>query len=448
MRLVCIISLCLLVACKVQPPNQNVPLVDEELAVLNTVPNWVSAKPGSSVYYSGVGNASLSDPDYQANAKLEALDDLASEISITIESNSLLSQVENSSGFRENYSSSIRSSTQQEIQSYELVDSWSDKRQYWVYYQLEKSEFEKIRNEKREAALSKARASFIHAERMESEDLVQSVKFYAQTIEDLKNYLNKKNEWVRPEGTVLLAKESLASIQKLLRSIRLMASETPFVFEATENTRSLTIKSQSDSGIAVQGLPLIIRSSAGDQEIITDGEGHYNRTIPKNEILNQGLFAEISLGFLDQYPISKSFLKNFPTYQLEVNFIATPPVYSISSSETNLRSPLPKNILEPLFEKILTEKGVNLTGKSDAQFELSINAITRKGTETNGLFSTYLDFTISIIDDSDLSVFSDSFNDIKGLHTSYEKAGLKAYQKVEKELIDEIENTLNKHFSN
>ena len=53
-------------------------------------PAWVSSRPVSSAYYVGVGMAPRSRPDHQETAKKNALNDLASEISVNVEGNSLL----------------------------------------------------------------------------------------------------------------------------------------------------------------------------------------------------------------------------------------------------------------------------------------------------------------------------------------------------------------------
>ncbi|MEO1253924.1 MAG: LPP20 family lipoprotein, partial [Bacteroidota bacterium] len=134
-------------SCKTyQPPTPSQPLQKEEL-IPSTQPDWVLRKPSTPGYYIGVGNAPLADPDYQANAKLEALDDLASEISVTVESSSLLSQVENSAGFQEQFRSAIKSTTDQSIELHEQVDSWSGERYYWLQYRLNQAEFKRLRTE-------------------------------------------------------------------------------------------------------------------------------------------------------------------------------------------------------------------------------------------------------------------------------------------------------------
>ena len=68
-------------------------------------PEWVSQRPISSSYYVGIGVASiLKNPtDYASIAKNNALNDLASEIEVKINSNSVLYNLEQNSKYREDY---------------------------------------------------------------------------------------------------------------------------------------------------------------------------------------------------------------------------------------------------------------------------------------------------------------------------------------------------------
>ena len=47
-------------------------------------PTWVSARPVTGGYYVGIGLANKNRPDAQEAAKKNALNDLASEISVTV----------------------------------------------------------------------------------------------------------------------------------------------------------------------------------------------------------------------------------------------------------------------------------------------------------------------------------------------------------------------------
>lgn len=409
-------------------------------------PEWVTKKPALPGYYVGIGNASVSNPDYQSIAKLEALDDMGSEVSITVSSTSLLHQIEDESGFQESFRASIQAATHQELQAYEMVDSWNDGKYYWVQYRLSKATLESLRKARHRAALQKALHSFTHAQESEPNDYVQAIRFYAETIDILKEYLHETNEVLIGEEKVLLANESYARIQKLLAGIKLV-SESPVVFASTEKEKTIEILAcYGESRHPVARLPLILTIGDQEEKKVSGPEGIFARAIRRNEAFHKSLAATFSLDFLSEYEVAGKLLKGFPVAKIEIAVSAAPPVFSVAGKEQNLASPLSNKILAPLLTKILTEKGAEIARAGQYEYELLIDANTRAGTEMSGLYSAFLDFTISIKDKQGRVVFSDSFNGVKGLHTSYEKAGLAAYSNVEKELTREIKSSLDKHF--
>ncbi|MCB0787954.1 MAG: LPP20 family lipoprotein, partial [Flavobacteriales bacterium] len=89
-------------------------------------PFWVGSRPVSDAYYVGVGLAAKARPDFQETAKKNALNDLASEISVRVEGNSLLYTLDRKTSFSESFTSNIRTSTSEQLEGFELVDTWEN----------------------------------------------------------------------------------------------------------------------------------------------------------------------------------------------------------------------------------------------------------------------------------------------------------------------------------
>ena len=85
-------------------------------------PNWVQQKPIENFYYSGIGMAVKSGNNYQAIAKNNALNDLASEISVQINSTSVLYQIESNEQFREDFRANTRLSSIENIEGRKLIE--------------------------------------------------------------------------------------------------------------------------------------------------------------------------------------------------------------------------------------------------------------------------------------------------------------------------------------
>src|SRR6056297_2029137 len=109
----------------------------------NRQPEWVTSRPLDNSYYIGIGISSKagSNPDYIQVAKSNALQDMASEISVEISGTSLLNQIEDEKGFREKFESNIQTKIADELEDYELVDQWESPDRYYVYYRLSKATY-------------------------------------------------------------------------------------------------------------------------------------------------------------------------------------------------------------------------------------------------------------------------------------------------------------------
>ena len=94
----------------------------------NKKPSCVSQRPVNESYYVGVGIApkANSTQSYQQAAKKEALNDLISEIKVTVSSNSVLQSLQNNAEFKQQFESQVKITALNEIENYEVVDSWEN----------------------------------------------------------------------------------------------------------------------------------------------------------------------------------------------------------------------------------------------------------------------------------------------------------------------------------
>ena len=106
-------------------------------------PGWVKQRPTSQQYFIGIGSADKTSSGYRNLAKADALNDLASEISVSV-SSELIDVMTEYSGFSEEYArSEIRMSTKDDLKDYEHEDDYNGKDRYWTYYRLPKVYFKK-----------------------------------------------------------------------------------------------------------------------------------------------------------------------------------------------------------------------------------------------------------------------------------------------------------------
>jgi len=93
-------------------------------------PDWVNKRPIDNNSYIGIGVAEkdIETSEYIQKAKDRALREIASEITVTISSATLNQILEKAGVVKEEFESQIKSSTQAQLEGYELVDTWEDKK--------------------------------------------------------------------------------------------------------------------------------------------------------------------------------------------------------------------------------------------------------------------------------------------------------------------------------
>ncbi|MFW6095955.1 MAG: LPP20 family lipoprotein, partial [Bacteroidota bacterium] len=117
-------------------------------------PDWVKSRPVDNNYYIGIGSANTYEDNYTKVAKNNALTDLISEISVKLSSNSVLRQFEDESGFGEEFEAVTKMHIKDDLEDYEVVDSWEGEDKYWVFYRLSKEKYKRQKREKLEKAKS------------------------------------------------------------------------------------------------------------------------------------------------------------------------------------------------------------------------------------------------------------------------------------------------------
>ena len=74
-------------------------------------PSWISDRPITDMYYIGIGSATMEEgTNFIESAKNNALNDLASEIKVSLESNTVYYQNESNKTFNEDFRSTIKTS--------------------------------------------------------------------------------------------------------------------------------------------------------------------------------------------------------------------------------------------------------------------------------------------------------------------------------------------------
>ena len=101
-------------------------------------PSWVTERPINQAYYIGIASVSKSEYPYNATdiARDNALNSLAREIRVQVNSESVLSTLQVNHWVEESFASNITSTVAEDLEGYTLVGSFEDENEVHVYYKI------------------------------------------------------------------------------------------------------------------------------------------------------------------------------------------------------------------------------------------------------------------------------------------------------------------------
>lgn len=439
----------ILQCCKTAAPViTHVESAEVQIAERPSAPGWVLQKPVSDMYYTGVGYAPVSNADYLNVARNRALEDLSSEISVHISSRSVLLQIENTAGFNEQYLSSISAKTDRQLENYEHVGSWNDGKNYWTCYQLSKKEYSRLKQTRKDAAMRLAVENYEHAyESCQLGNTNGAIRSFLNVLVSLKDYLNEDNIAVFKGNPVYLASSAWFELQNIFDSLHISGA-SELKIKTLRSTQSITYN------VATNGPSGII--PAGNIQVICSGSGKVIKTQSDHNGKVSFLSGELS-GLGNQVylvPDLNSYTEGLPdiikaiTQKLNVNksivqIQYTPSLVLLVTEEKNLGINLLHKELQNIFMKLMQDHNLFFTkSNQDADLFIQLKADTRRGSEYSGLYTSYLDISVSVKDRSGSEIFNDRISNIKGIKLSYEEAGLAAYRSAESVLKESLVENL------
>ena len=112
----------------------------------------------------------------------------------------------------------------------------------------------------------------------------------------------------------------------------------------------------------------------------------------------------------------------------------------MESVETNIvKTPSVSYITEKI-KGVLVDAGFTFKENVvDADFVINLHARTRAGSEVFGQFVAYADLTIAVTNKiTDQEIYHQGLVNIKGIHTNYWEAGLKALEKARNQINADV----------
>jgi hypothetical protein len=427
--------------------------------VTRSKPQWTSTRPIDNNYYIGIGIVNKNvGADYQSVGKKNAINDLVSEIKVTVNTQSLLSQFQDNTEFRQKFESETRLAALNTIEGFEVVDSWEDQTTYFVYYRLSKEKYEEIKRRKMMAAIDRAENFYKQSLQLNAiNDYMQILRLKIRSLAAVQDYLNENIEVNIGGRNVSLISEVLSSLQKQLIQLKVESSIKQISGKVGKPvaTPIKALAFDASSKLPLAYVPLIFQSESGKVRggaaVPTNESGNADLNIlsimSRDPVQTVKIVPDIKS--IMQVDSLNDILKNILT-RMDVNshlirIQVTPLNIYINANEQNYSGKMSNAPIETLIRRTLNENGcVFVSTPEQADYTLTLTANTEKAQAIWGNMQT-ANLSVSIVlYDMNLksSVYKDGISDIKGYHTTSEQAGMDAYkqglEKFNKEVLPKL----------
>ncbi|NDV94993.1 hypothetical protein D0T84_08695 [Dysgonomonas sp. 521] len=248
------------------------------LSAKDKKPEWVKQRPVDRMSYIGIGVAPKSAPDYMLVAKKNALNDLASEIKVEVESESLLQTVEKNEQVSSFLSNNIQVRAQQDMEQFEMTASWEDDKQYWVYYKLSKLDYEEYMHKRKLKATNEGYYYWTKGnEALSQRELFSAVELYSKGIMAVQPCANDELKQEHEGKTIDVALELYNSINRVFDNITVTSSPSQLLLQSFDASSTPVMISVMKDGTPLKNLKLKIGFISGSGSLssndITNDQG-------------------------------------------------------------------------------------------------------------------------------------------------------------------------------
>jgi hypothetical protein len=414
------------------------------------IPEWVKEYPVSETHYTGIGIADRSTHplDYIKIAQQNALQNLMSQIKVTISSQSVFLQMERENGYEEDFKSNIEVKAKEILEGYELVSTYTQSNEYWVYYQLSKQKYHETRNARIQEAIEESKY-FLNKAVLYSTPYKDKYIYYVQALAKLEPYLSEPLLTEFDRENVYLGSEIIARFRSYVDDYQLYCLSKK-ISAMIGNTVSKIDIAVEYEGNRLSNIPLMAVSADLELKNLSKSSnenGVFTTSVPKIKSTQAVQKIEAGINFqewLDEGTKSEFIQKLFrsiKTHQITIPIYVYTPTVFVSSEEKHFNIDKKESELRFAAESALTKMGFTPVGnKNEAQLIMNISADTQKGREIKNqkMFTAFLNMSVQVKDLQGRIVFSDNITKLKGIQLDFNQADLNAYQLAK----DEISNSI------
>jgi hypothetical protein len=416
-------------------------------------PKWVKNRPAVAGHYVGIGVATRSG-DLAADretATQNALNDIATQIEVSISSAIETEETEDAYGISQAYSAQIKTMVSTDLAGVEIVKTWKGKKEFWVYARLSEQKFAELRQQKIDDARRLAFELFVQAEKKMPGQIAAALPLYLQALRPLGEGLGDPLSVEYQGGKLNLDTAIPARIRDLLAAIALRpAAIVGDLKRGTGIDVPVEIRAVYGSpgapSLPVADLPLALAFTRGSGQLVeqirsaADGRAVSRLTRIEGAEPVQTIRARIDLSALLPADAADLPLDRFTAPFIDIELTVSRQRIYVQSSELNLGQSLQVPVLEPVVKRLLADRGVEFAATAErADVVVRIKAETRRGNRFQNIHFSLLDLTLSLHRQADgAELFKTALTGVKGSGADFQQAGVKAFSKAARDFEEGI----------
>ena len=415
----------------------------------DATPDWVKTHPVSETHYIGIGiaNKAKNPLDYIQIAQQNALQNLASQIKVNIATQSVFVQLEREYSFEEEFKSDIRIKAEEHLEEYELKGTHQQGDKFWVYYNLNKNTYAKIRQARMEQAMEQAKALLQYTFREYS--LKERYIHFVKSLEVLKPYLSEPLSCKLDGRNVFLGSEIIAQFRNFMDDFRIHSLNKKVKVMIGNKVGELKFSVEFNKE-RIENIPLVFASEIIDVQAfsnVTNEKGIFTAIIPKitaNEAIQKmqvGIDTELWLDEATQDKFIKKLARGVKSHQITMPIYVYTPSIFVQTEEKIFDLNSSQQKLKIAAETTLNKLGFKPTSKkNEAELIMSIASNTHKGSAqpNQKMFTAFLNMSVQVKDRKNMIIYSEELNKLKGIQLSFEQANIKVYDNAQDELNSNI----------
>ena len=409
------------------------------------VPDWVAQSPVKSGYYVGIGSASkLVHPlDADAVAKQNALDNLSREIRVQVQSTSSSNALQVNGWLSESFESSSRSTTNEDLEGFTLVDTYSNDTEVFAYYQLSKAEHERIQKAKREAALSLALENLRTARGARQRAQVQKVVDAAvRGLDALAPFLDKPLTHVEENGDVISVPQELVGLlEDCVAGLQLAAVDSSMTLVVADAYRGEAFVTALLDGLPAPNIALSYRYERGEfptrGESVTNAQGMATIVLEKFEPSKKQAVLDVQVdptAFVKGLPLTHPFrqaVEGLQSAPLRIDVDLAPVALRVRIEERAFGKKRDQSVLAPAIRQGLQDANVRILAEdAPSDMTLVVEADARPGGSGQGFSTVYVDLVGTVTNNAGETIFTQTLTNIKGIQLDVPRATDAAYGKA------------------